>query len=117
MKKYKYKLDYMQDRLEKLEWYHVVEGRIGDFVYFSSNKTGYMDRLTPFFIILPQEKIVLHYGISSYLLAYKHARAVKGYIKTRYKTPFIHYRCSYEEMRKFIRMELKHEDMDKTRIF
>jgi len=94
-----YNKKYHINRMEKYGWF-VCEVR-ENFVFVSTNKKGF-DKLSPFFIIVPKRKIVIHYGISNYIFASKHFKIINGYLKCKYKFKFEHYYCDYEILKGYL---------------
>ena len=108
----RYNLKHFKSQLKKNNWY-IVEDVADSHVYMSTNAEGYMDRLTIFCYILPEERVVLHYGIWSYVFALHHMRAIDGYVKTKYGKKFTHYACSYDQIVPFMygKIDLKKTDL------
>ena len=109
----RYNLKHFKLQLKKNNWYIVEETK--EHVYMSTSKEGYLDKLAIFCYVLPEERVVLHYGIWAYLLSYIHMRAIDGYVKTKYGKKFRHYACDYDQIVPFMygKIDLKKTDLQR----
>lgn len=97
-----YNQQFFKDLLTKRGWYKLFEDK--DVVFFSRDPRG-IDRLTAFFLIFPERQVVVHFGLSSFLIPRPHILAIKGYIKTKYKVDFEHYAEEYQILSDYINGE------------